>query len=196
MYQQSSRQQRPNSSNMQQRGGNLPQQPRQPPQQQQQMAMSNMPMVPPMNQQQFTPVYQPYQTAQMYPYAAMNQYAPQYVAMMPQAPGLMNQPQLPMQMGQQPRYQAPMAAPNRMLQPRQPHVPHQKSRSRAIPIVDPTTLKEVKTVEDAAMAESSSGQQVNGDDAAKSDVSDRTESEHEESSLVNGKLILLHNTLY
>lgn len=88
-----------------------------------------------------------------------------------------------------------MAAPNRMLQPRQPHVPHQKARSRAIPIVDPNTLQEVKTVEDAAAsaaAEGSSEQQVNGDDAAKSDVSDsRTESEHEESTIVNGKFVFL-----
>lgn len=77
-------------------------------------------------------------------------------------------------------------------------MPHQKSRSKAIPIVDPNTLQEVNLVgvaaaadatAAAAVADNSSAQQVNGEEA-KSDVSDRTESEHDESPIVNGELIL------
>jgi len=188
MHQQPSRQPRQNSSNMQQRGGNVPQQARQQPQQQQQqMAMPNMPMVPPMNQQQFAHVY-PYQGNTMYPYAhTLNQYTPQYVTMMPPGTGMMAQAQLPMQIGQQPRFQTPMSLPNRMLQPRQPHVPHQKSRSRAIPIVDPNTLQEVSLVGEVATSEEASGQQVNGEEEVKAEPPVVQENQ-DSPQLVNGEV--------
>ncbi|CAB3362343.1 Hypothetical predicted protein [Cloeon dipterum] len=157
MYQQPSRQPRHSSGNNMQPRSSQNRQPHQP-QQQTQMAM---PMVSPMNQTQFaSPVY-PYQS---FPFN-VGQYPSLTVVHPPN--GMMLPTQMPMPVNQQPRYQTPMA-PTRMMQPMQPRqpVPHPRTRSRAIAIVDPTTMKEVNvnadTSENAAIEE-----QVNGEEKAK-----------------------------
>ncbi|XP_059476758.1 eukaryotic translation initiation factor 4 gamma 1-like [Neocloeon triangulifer] len=179
-----SRQPRQNSSNMsQQQLRSTPQQPQQ--QQQPRMAMTNIQIVPStMNQQQqFAPVYPQYTSLPYsYPINPASYGHPPYVSMV--RPASMIQ----MPMGQQAaHFTTPMSAPNRMLQPRQPQVPpHAKVRSRAIAIVDPSTMQEVNLAGEGntSSAEEGAGQQLNGDLEAKEQETPTSE----EPPLVNGSI--------